>query len=179
MHNRKKQAYNPVRRIVTGLNSYGQSCILSDGPALNVNADVGHPIAQVLWATGDSRALGDEPAPTGHKFPFHSENGSLLRVVDFPSDESYNQADLVNFLDREGVRDTKNPRHFWFHKTESLDYAVVLDGEIYAMLDEGETLMKSGDVLIQRATNHSWSNRSGANCRMLFVLLALREGQIL
>jgi len=54
---------------------------------------------------------------------------------------------------------------------------VVLEGEIFAMLDQGESLMKAGDVLIQRATNHSWSNRSGENCRMLFVLLALNEGE--
>ena len=84
---------------------------------------------------------------------------------------------MVEFLDDEGVRDKKQPRHFWFHKTESLDYAVVLEGEIVAMMDHGETVMRPGDVLVQRATNHSWSNRSGRNCRMLFVLLALKEGE--
>lgn len=169
--------YKPVRRIVTGHNAEGASLILSDGDALNVIAEPGKPVAQVLWATGEGRALGDEPAPQGHKFSFHSERGSLLRIVDFPPDETYNQEELVAFLDKEGVRDQNKPRHFWFHKTESLDYAVVLEGEIYAMLDEGETLMQSGDVLIQRATNHSWSNRSGKNCRMMFVLLALQEGE--
>ncbi|HWI85423.1 MAG TPA: cupin domain-containing protein, partial [Sphingomonas sp.] len=90
-------------------------------------------------------------------------------------DEHYDQAQLHQFLDKNGVRDTDAPRHFWFHKTESLDYAIVLEGEIYAMLDVGETLMRAGDVLIQRATNHSWSNRSGKVCRVAFVLLALDE----
>lgn len=169
--------YKPVRRIVTGHNAEGESIIVSDSNALNVIAELGKPVAQVLWATGEGRAPGDEPAPQGHKFSFHSEGGSLLRIVDFPPDESYNQDELVDFLDKEGVRDRNKPRHFWFHKTESLDYAVVLEGEIYAMLDHGETLMHEGDVLVQRATNHSWSNRSGRNCRMMFVLLALNEGE--
>ncbi len=171
--------YRPVRRIVTGHNAQGESIIESDGVALNVVAEPGKPIAQVLWATGQGRAPGGEPAPAGHKFAFHSEGGSLLRIVDFPADETYDQEKLLAFLDQEGVRDTAQPRHFWFHKTESLDYAVVLEGEIHALLDQGETLMQAGDVLIQRATNHSWSNKSGKNCRMLFVLMALQEGEAL
>ncbi|MFJ4256336.1 cupin domain-containing protein [Pseudomonas monteilii] len=172
-------SYVAARRIVTGHNEQGESIIVSDGRALNVIAEPGKPVAQVLWATGEGRAAGEEPAPAGHKFGFHSEGGSLLRIVDFPPDESYDKAQLLEFLDMEGVRDKAQPRHFWFHKTESLDYAVVLEGEIYAMLDHGEALMTAGDVLIQRATNHSWSNRSGKNCRMLFVLMALNEGEIL
>ena len=67
--------------------------------------------------------------------------------------------------------DNAKARHFWFHKTATLDYGIVLEGEIWAMMDVGETLMKSGDVIIQRATNHSWSNRSGKPCRMVFVLI--------
>lgn len=169
--------YRAVRRIVTGHNELGESIILSDGDALNIISEPGRPVAQVLWATGAGRAKGKEPAPAGHKFAFHSEQGSLLRVVDFPPDESYDEEKLLQFLDKEGVRDRGQPRHLWFHKTHSLDYAVVLEGEIYAMMDHGETLMKAGDVLIQRATNHSWANRSGNNCRMLFVLLALSEGE--
>ena len=51
-------------------------------------------------------------------------------------------------------------RHPGFHKTNTVDYAVVLEGEIGAMMDLGETLLKTGDVLVQRRTNHSWSNRS-------------------
>ncbi len=62
-------------------------------------------------------------------------------------------------------------RHFFFHTTQTLDYAIVLEGEIWAMMDEGETLMKKGDVLIQRATNHSWSNRTNRDCKMAFVLI--------
>lgn len=179
MNNIAEVQYRPVRRIVTGHNEAGQSIFTSDGPTPNVLAHAGKPVAQVLWATGAGRAVGLDPAPAEHKFGFHSEGGSLLRIVDFPPDETYDQEKLAAFLDSEGVRDTNAPRHFWFHKTESLDYAVVLEGEIVALMDQGETVMRVGDVLIQRATNHSWANKSGKNCRMLFVLLAIQEGEVL
>jgi hypothetical protein len=163
----------PVRRIVTGENAQGKSVFMSDGPAPNHTTDPGSPLAQVVWATGEAAAPGADPAPAGHPFAFHSKGGSLLRIVDFPPDESYDTKQLTRFLDEHGVRDKGSARHFWFHKTQSLDYAIVLEGEIVAMMDEGETLMRTGDVLIQRATNHSWSNRSGKPCRMAFVLLDL------
>lgn len=163
-----------VRRIVTAENAQGRSYIASDGPTPNVAQPAHAPLtAQVVWATGESAAKGEDPAPAGHPFAFHSEGGSVLRIVDFPPDDRYDTREMTAFLDNAGVRSDTNARHFWFHKTESLDYAIVLEGEIYAMMDEGETLMRTGDVLIQRATNHSWSNRSGKNCRMAFVLLAL------
>lgn len=169
--------YRPVRRIVTGTNAQGKSVIESDGPTPNAFWQPGRPAAHVLWATGEARAPGSDPAPAGHQFPFHSRGGSLLRVADFAPDSFYNQAELLKFLDESGVRDNAKPRHFWFHKTESLDYAIVLEGEIYAMMDEGEVLMRAGDVLVQRATNHSWSNRSDKPCRMAFVLLDLVPGE--
>jgi mannose-6-phosphate isomerase-like protein (cupin superfamily) len=165
-----------VRRIVTGENAEGKSIFVSDGPTPNHTTDPGSPLAQVVWVTGEAAAPGTDPAPAGHPFGFHSKGGSLLRVVDFPPDESYDRKELTRFLDDHGVRDKGNARHFWFHKTQSLDYAIVLEGEIYALMDEGETLMRAGDVLVQRATNHSWSNRSGRPCRMAFVLLDLEPG---
>jgi uncharacterized cupin superfamily protein len=57
------------------------------------------------------------------------------------------------------------------HVTSSVDYAIMLEGEIWAVMDEGETLLRAGDVLIQRGTNHAWSNRSGKTARMAFVLI--------
>ena len=61
--------------------------------------------------------------------------------------------------------------HPGMHTTETIDYAIILAGEIYAIMDEGEKLMKAGDVLIQRGTNHAWSNRSGKTCRIAFILI--------
>lgn len=171
-----QERLRPVRRIVTGENAQGKSVFVSDGPAPNRTNAPGSPPAQVLWVTGEAAAPGPDPAPAGHAFGFHSKGGSLLRVVDFPPDESYDPSELAGFLDEHGVRDKGEARHFWFHKTQSLDYAIVLEGEIYALMDEGETLMRPGDILVQRATNHSWSNRSGKPCRMAFVLLDLEPG---
>ena len=172
---RKAVRPRPVRRIVTGENAAGRSIFVSDGPTPNHTTDPGSPPAQVVWVTGAAKADGPDPAPAGHPFGFHSPGGSQLRIVDFPPDEQYDQRTLARFLDEHGVRDGSGARHFWFHKTPSLDYAIVLEGEIYALMDEGETLMRAGDVLIQRATNHSWSNRSGKPCRMAFVLLDLES----
>src|SRR5262249_43000220 len=61
--------------------------------------------------------------------------------------------------------------HPLMHRTETIDYAVVLSGEIYCILDDSEVLLKAGDVLIQRGTNHAWSNRSKEPCDILFVLI--------
>ena len=71
--------------------------------------------------------------------------------------------------------------HPLMHRTETIDYGIVIAGEITLVLDRGKTLLKEGDVVIQRGTNHAWANRSGRPCRMLFILVdgefdpALRE----
>ncbi|MCK1277430.1 cupin domain-containing protein [Bradyrhizobium sp. 61] len=171
-----EREYRPVRRIVTGEDDQGRSVIVSDGPTPNVAFPTfSSGAGQVVWATGAGVAPGDDPAPAGHRFAFHSDGGSLLRIADFAPDEQIDSAKLAKFLAENRVLGEKPGRHAWFHKTLSLDYAIVLEGEIYAMMDVGETLMRAGDVLIQRATSHSWSNRSGRMCRMAFVLLALPE----
>ncbi|MDX8557874.1 cupin domain-containing protein [Elizabethkingia sp. HX CGY] len=61
--------------------------------------------------------------------------------------------------------------HPLMHQTKTLDYIVILSGEIYLILEEGETLLKPGDIVIQRGTNHAWSNRSDENCIQLAILL--------
>jgi quercetin dioxygenase-like cupin family protein len=67
--------------------------------------------------------------------------------------------------------DRGSPRHPGFHKTSSVDYAIVLSGEIHALMDEGEVLLRAGDVLVQRGTNHAWSNRTDAPAYLAFVLI--------
>ena len=68
-------------------------------------------------------------------------------------------------------RKTEGARHVGMHETDTIDYAIVLSGEIYAVVDEGETLMRQGDVLVQCGASHSWDNRSGEICRVLFVMI--------
>ena len=91
----------------------------------------------------------------------------MLRIVDFV------RGGVPRFAHDSGVQQTPDraARHPGFHLTNTVDYAIVLEGEVWAMLDETETLLKAGDVLIQRGTYHAWDNRSDAVCRIAFVLL--------
>ena len=62
-------------------------------------------------------------------------------------------------------------RHAHMHRTQTIDYGIVLQGEIVLIMDDGETTARAGDIIIQRGTNHGWSNRSDANCRIAFILI--------
>ena len=169
----------PVRRIVTGHDAQGRSVFLSDGPTPNsFKSEYSPVVAQVAWAVDQVPVRfrpHEEPAPQGKQFKIGPERGGvILRFVDFAPDTEYDTAQMSKFLEQVGGHEARadgNARHFWFHKTATLDYGIVLEGEIWAMMDVGETLMTAGDVIIQRATNHSWSNRSSKPCRMVFVLI--------
>ena len=67
------------------------------------------------------------------------------------------------------------PRHPAMHRTRTIDYAVVMSGEIDMLLDEGEIHFKAGDVLVQQGTNHAWVNRGSEPCRVAFVLIDAKE----
>ncbi len=69
-------------------------------------------------------------------------------------------------------RDVKPGEHPGMHRTESVDYALMLEGELVAILDKEETVLRAGDVLIQRGTTHAWANRSGKPARIAFVLVS-------
>jgi hypothetical protein len=170
----------PVRRVVTGHNAAGKSIFLRDGPSPHVfRRAPGSAIVTELWETAAMPAdnRGDEDAiRRGHRLP-PPKHGTVFRVIEYPPD-SERLAALArertlpdDGSGRAQASDRGNPRHPGFHKTNSVDYAIVLAGEIYAMMDEGETLLKVGDVLIQRGTNHAWSNRSDAPATVAFVLI--------
>ena len=103
------------------------------------------------------------------------KNGSKFRVVEYPPDSKRVAALHGPTHARRQVGGLcarpANKRHPGFHKTDTIDYAIVLSGEIYALMDEGEVLLKAGDVLIQRGTNHAWSNRTEQPCCIAFVLI--------
>jgi mannose-6-phosphate isomerase-like protein (cupin superfamily) len=103
-------------------------------------------------------------------------NGAVFRILEIPPDTERIGAMLKTeqrFDQRaEGYsRDYHNVRHPGFHRTASLDYAIVLSGEIYALVDQGETLLQPGDVLIQRGTSHAWSNRGSKPAVLAVVLI--------
>jgi hypothetical protein len=130
-----------------------------------------------LWETGAtpaSNAGDDDPTAGGVQRLPPPKNGSKFRMVEYPPDSQRVAAlhGASHDAKSEGyVRDLANKRHPGFHKTATVDYAIVLSGEIYALMDEGEVLLKAGDVLIQRGTNHAWSNRTEQPCSIAFVLI--------
>jgi hypothetical protein len=173
------------RRVVTGHDEQGRSIIVSDGPAPHATAPASVPgmQASVVWMTDCSPACtnGDgDPAPAELRDAMGPPpGGTLLRIANFPPDSEWDGVDMASVFDhinrgddpRAGVPEESRERHFFFHKTHTLDYAICLEGEIWALLDEDETCLRPGDVLIQRATSHSWSNRSDRMARMAFVLI--------
>ena len=68
-------------------------------------------------------------------------------------------------------------RHPYMHTTETVDYVVILKGEVYLILDDTEHLLKAGDVVVQRGTNHAWSNRGTESCILIGMLIDARQPQ--
>jgi mannose-6-phosphate isomerase-like protein (cupin superfamily) len=170
----------PVRRVVTGHNAAGRSIFVMDGPAPHVYCrSPGSAEVTELWETRGAPADNSGNAEvTDHPFKLAPpKNGSVFRIIEYPPDKerlAALQAQRAAPDDGSGHGDAFDrgaPRHPGFHKTNSVDYAIVLSGEIYALMDEGEVLLKAGDVLIQRGTNHAWSNRSDKPATLAFVLI--------
>jgi hypothetical protein len=139
--------------------------------------------ASVLWVTDSTPASTDgneDAAPAGLRDAMGPPpGGTLLRIADFPPESEWESVDMDAVFHhinrgadpREGVPKDSAERHLFFHKTPTVDYAIVLEGEIWALLDEDETCLQAGDVLIQRGTSHSWANRSVRPARLAFILI--------
>lgn len=178
-----------VRRIVTGLDKKGRSIIASDRASPHVMALQGIPTFGVtdVWRTASTPADPDEPrdlcsVPTQLAPP---KRGSVLRVVEFAPDKLWikktDGAAALASMGKSGsaalAHGGGGARHPMMHATQTIDYAIVLKGEIWAVLDISETKMKAGDILIQRATSHAWSNRSNRPCLVAFILIDARPGR--
>lgn len=173
---------NNTRRIVTGHDTNGQATVLSD-----TSAPVFHPKNRPgvevtnLWATtGTPASLTDATDRTqGPVALIPPANGTVFRIVEFsPEKDWIDQIDrkaaresFASFGAEQALDDSEQPRHPLMHKTETIDYAIVLSGECHMVLDDSEVLVTAGDVIIQRGTNHAWSNRSDRSCRIAFVLI--------
>ena len=171
-----------VRRIVTAIDKAGKSCIAEDGPPKAVRENPARPGVRVcnLWATfGMPAPLDAQDRSTEIKGIMPPRAGTVIKTIDYPpySPRDAEAARSTPFTSHRpgqsepGVRRIAGARHPGMHETDSIDYAIVLFGEIYALVDEGETLMKAGDVLIHRGTSHAWDNRSDKPARILFVLV--------
>lgn len=173
----REERVSSVRRVVTGHDSSGKAVILSDAAAANVKVREaqGGLVSGLLWATDESpadiagqadradRTIGVAP-PAG---------GSVFRYVDFPpiaTAPPVSQAAVLKEMNIHAAEVGSN-RHPLMHRTRSIDYAIVLAGEIDMLLDDSEVHLRAGDVLVQQGTNHAWVNRGDVMCRIAFVLI--------
>lgn len=175
----KTQTAIPVRRIVTGHDANGKSIIVQDDVSPFTLSETRIPglVVTDLWKTFSTPANttdGAEPCSSTITLT-PPKNGSVFRTVQFPPDASYkdhwNPEEHFAAMGSAGTLDPQGDRKVAMHRTHSIDYAIVISGEIYALMDDGETLMRPGDVLVQRGTNHGWSNRSDAPALVAFVLI--------
>jgi mannose-6-phosphate isomerase-like protein (cupin superfamily) len=171
----------PIRRIVTGHGPDGKSKVMLDGPAPNVRERKAGNASTLLWVTEESPAEvsgGADRAAREIAVP-PPRRGSIFRIAEFPphtgGDVRDNESVLRDFGIGPDVARGHPPRHPAIHRTRSLDYIVVLEGEIHLLLDDGEVHLRAGDVVVQRGTNHAWINRGGQVCRLGMVFIDAEE----
>jgi hypothetical protein len=174
------QSLPPVRRIVTGINSAGRSCIVEDGvsPAIQTSPGRMGFRNNNLWRTLASPApVGAEDSVLEHSGVLPPSRGTVIRVIDIPPESSdpaelrTQTAAVFKSMFPDAHLDGSQQKHPGMHITATVDYAILLQGELVAIFEDGETLMRAGDILIQRGTNHAWANRSRAIARIAFILI--------
>jgi len=170
-----------VRRVLTGHDAAGRSTFIADGLAPNVKEMASMPGLALtdLWETGAAPAsnAGDRDAADRPVRLEPPKNGTLLRIVEFPPDSAWRQgADAKAAFKSIGAGHAKDRASSdpMMHKTSTVDYIIVLKGEIHAIMETGEKLLQAGDILVQRGTNHSWSVRGDEPCIVAAVLVSAR-----
>jgi mannose-6-phosphate isomerase-like protein (cupin superfamily) len=170
--------FKPVRRLVIGHDAQGKAVALSDAALTPKQRSPGGNGVTNLWITSESpvELTGAADKTATHAGVPPPASGTVFRIVDFPPASAGGAAPHVDHdkvLIAMGIDPATQgyARHQNSHRTRSIDYAIVLDGEIDMLMDDSEIHMKPGDVLIQQATNHAWVNNSGKTCRIAFVLI--------
>ena len=173
-----------IRRVVTGKDSSGKAIVVIDDVASNVRKRRNSGITStLLWVTDSTpasisgnadaadREISIEPPP----------NGTIFRVVEYAPEKDIAVDDETRLrtmkergLGPEGMS-SEHPRHPGMHRTSTVDYAVILSGEINMLLDDSEVHLKAGDVVVQRGTNHAWVNRGEEPCKIAFILISAEE----
>jgi len=145
----------PTRRVVTGHDAQGKSVVISDGPPPQHHPMHGREVGadfHEMWSSTQTVPLltsVEEREPNERKFTIMPVAGHLLRIIDI-------------YPPKDGGKRTV------MHRTQTLDYAVVIEGEVVLVLDDSEVVLKKGDVVVQRGTDHAWENRSDKMTRMAF-----------
>lgn len=178
------QQQKTFRRVVTGHDADGKAVIISDAPPVltQLVGGPGGPTFFEVWHTTETPAIiHPQPDETDEErlvLP-PPKNGTRIRVIEFPPEgeeiRKLTGADAAAKFkamgDEKASTSVAGAPHPLMHRTETLDYGIVLEGEITMVLDHVETTIKAGDIVIQCGTNHAWANRSGNICRMAFVLI--------
>lgn len=175
----------PVRRIVTGHDQQGRAILQEDGAVPRVQRIGGEigPVFHEVWNTRATPvpidAASGEPPEEGIVLA-PPRGGTRIRVLDIPPEgegiRSMTAEEAQAHFAEIGAGDASSAartgaRHALMHRTETIDYGIVLEGELVLIMDEGETTVRAGDIVIQRGTNHGWANRSDADCRIAFILI--------
>ena len=173
-----------IRRVVTGHDENGRAIVVSDGPAPFVHLNPLLPGWQStdIWRTdGAPASISATPAETtlGPRRQLPTKNATVLRINHFPPETEAIRSMSVEESRRafaalgneQAATFGKGGRHPRMHRTETIDYAIVLSGEITMLLDDQDVVLKTGDILVQCGTNHAWSNRSNVPAVVAFILI--------
>lgn len=168
-----------IRRVVTGLDDNNHAVVLFDSRVPLQPGAFGITSTN-LWITDSyppSLSKQDTAGrPIGVSPP---DNGTKFRIVEFAPLDAATEAKMPPEMIMKGVNHPPAKglpvKHPMMHRTRSLDYAVILSGEIDMMLDDTSVHLKPGDTVVQQATNHGWVNHGTQPCRVLFVLMDSKE----
>ncbi len=173
-----------THRVITGHDEEGNAIIVENGPiptTMDFDAIPGTKFHEI-WNTTETPSLinlDDQDPTLGPVVLSPPKNGTRIRFVDIPPDT---EEFLTQGKDKmEGVFSSigssefstvkENSPHPLMHRTESVDYGIVIEGELTLIVDDGEAQLKPGSVVIQRGTNHAWANKSNKMCRIVFILV--------
>ena len=175
---------SPIRRVVTGKDASGKAIAMIDAVATTVlrREELG-VTNTLLWVTDSTPADLSNPEDAANKKVgvVAPPAGTIFRVVEF-APESEVKADhetRLRIMQGIGLKpegdSREKPRNPAMHRTKTIDYALILSGEIDMLLDDSEIHLKAGDVVIQRGTNHAWVNRGNQPCQVAFVMVDAKE----
>lgn len=172
-----------MRRYITGLDTNGRSTFIieDEAPNLYVSDGLGGVRMTMMWRSDVSPASNvgaTDAADVPWKLePKHGSGGNTFQLVEIPPGADRKNPDASQtFKDIIGDHAVlKSDVHPQMHKTRTVDYIAILEGEIYAIMETGERLLKAGDFIVQRGTVHHWANRSDKTCKFAAVVIDAAE----